>query len=246
MQHQNLNPEEEDLHRSTAPSRPFDGSGGEARIEDYLDHVCAPLVGTVPYERRLELRSEVRCHLQTLIEAFEELGSPYNEAVDSALRQFGDPALIGREWQTQWQSHRPAEPFSLRALRPTYLRGLACFIPALLFMWLYVAVDSRGPSLSVPEAQFFALVLPAALGAAIGWFTPGRRPLGTALSILTLVLVVRAFIEPIPFEETRGRYHEMMLILPAICWMTVASAATSIAGKMRDRLTTPRSPWVTR
>jgi hypothetical protein len=36
-----------------SPSRGFNvAASPDARIEDYLDHVCAPLVGVVPYARR--------------------------------------------------------------------------------------------------------------------------------------------------------------------------------------------------
>src|SRR2546427_11434751 len=92
--------EEADPRGSLSPQRAANGSGEAAppdpRIEDYLDHVCAPLVGLVPYARRQELRAELRGHLEALAASYRELGSAPNLASEQALRQFGDPRELAR------------------------------------------------------------------------------------------------------------------------------------------------------
>ena len=67
-------------------------------IEDYLDRVCAPLVGTIARSKREEIRQRVRLRLEQFTTAHRELGSTDAEAVELALTQCGDPELISRRW----------------------------------------------------------------------------------------------------------------------------------------------------
>ncbi len=73
----------------------------DARVEDYLDHIYAPMVGRLPYKRRVELRREMRSHISQLVAAHEELGSDRGEAVTAALRQFGAPSVVAARWLDQ-------------------------------------------------------------------------------------------------------------------------------------------------
>jgi hypothetical protein len=65
-------------------------------IEDYLDHVCHPLVKRMSYAEREVIRAEIRSHIAGLVQAHRELGSSTEEAIAAALLQFGDPKTIGR------------------------------------------------------------------------------------------------------------------------------------------------------
>src|SRR5258706_1015126 len=67
-----------------------------ARMEDYLERVTAPLVGWKDYDERTALRQEIRGHLESGIAAFQELGETREEALHSALNQLGNPDEIGR------------------------------------------------------------------------------------------------------------------------------------------------------
>jgi len=44
------------------------------RIKDYLDYLCAPLLGVVPYAERRSLREEARGHLPEIAAEFEAQG----------------------------------------------------------------------------------------------------------------------------------------------------------------------------
>lgn len=70
-----------------------------SRLEQYLDRLEEPLAA-FPSEVRAEWREEARQHLLHLIAAYEELGTPPDEAVQAAIRQFGDPEHIGKNLQT--------------------------------------------------------------------------------------------------------------------------------------------------
>ena len=67
-----------------------------SRLEAYLDEMERPLSALTP-EARAEAREEARQHLLSLIAAHEELGSAPEEALETALRQFGHPARLGRK-----------------------------------------------------------------------------------------------------------------------------------------------------
>jgi hypothetical protein len=82
-----------------------------APLEDWLDAACAPLIGRITYIERQELRNEMRQHLHSLVLAHREMGEPAEVAVDKALRKFGDPATVAR----QWKDYRPLDPPQRRA-----------------------------------------------------------------------------------------------------------------------------------
>src|SRR5688572_25868589 len=90
-----------------SPSPAPDAAARDPLIEDYLDHLCAPLVGAVPYPRRRELREEWGAHLDSLVEAHREMGYGPAGSVVEALRQFGPPEQVSRQWL---QEVRPAAP----------------------------------------------------------------------------------------------------------------------------------------
>lgn len=69
------------------PNPSLDLTGCQAEIKDYLDGLCAPLIGTIPYAARQQRRAAMRAELDTLIAAHQELGSPLEEAVTAAIRQ---------------------------------------------------------------------------------------------------------------------------------------------------------------
>ena len=42
------------------------------QLEDYLDHLCTPLIDRITYEQRLAIRDEVRSHLLVLAAGHED------------------------------------------------------------------------------------------------------------------------------------------------------------------------------
>ncbi|MCW3051249.1 MAG: hypothetical protein JWN14_419 [Chthonomonadales bacterium] len=80
-------------------------------LDDYLDHLCAPLIDRMTYEQRLAIREEVRSHVLVLAAGHEELGSSPEEALKAAMQQFGDARKIGRsllkEYRLPFTLHTP-------------------------------------------------------------------------------------------------------------------------------------------
>ena len=82
----------------------------------YFERLNAPLK-KVPPEARAEMHQELRQHLDALAAAHEELGATPEEAKAAALRQFGDPAKIGRRLFQEWEATcRPPLPANKRTL----------------------------------------------------------------------------------------------------------------------------------
>jgi hypothetical protein len=77
---------------------PVETAPRDARLEAYLDRACTSLAGRLAPSERRELRAELAAHLDSLVDAYQELGSERDEAVEQALVQFGDPGLICKHW----------------------------------------------------------------------------------------------------------------------------------------------------
>lgn len=77
---------------------PLDQTQLQAQIEDYLDYLCAPLLGIASYAQRRRLRLEAADHLHALAEDFEAEGFAPEEAVILALKEYGEPWAVGQRF----------------------------------------------------------------------------------------------------------------------------------------------------
>lgn len=76
----------------------------EARVEAYLDAICANLPPETPSEAVRDMRREMRGHLQAALAAGQELGETSEQALEHALAQFGKPQMVARQWQEEWET----------------------------------------------------------------------------------------------------------------------------------------------
>lgn len=82
----------------------------EAKIESYLESVRERL-GKLPVAERDAELTEVRDHLAELARGHAELGMTEQEAIQTALRQFGDPKSVGTNLRRAWeQGHKRRLP----------------------------------------------------------------------------------------------------------------------------------------
>ncbi len=105
----------------------FQSVNGESDslLEDYLDHLCAPLIGVLSYARRSQLRLETQLHLEALSAEGVEQGKTSDLALTDALREFGEPWRIG-EGILREISLRPATGHT-GTIRAATEHGLAWF-----------------------------------------------------------------------------------------------------------------------
>ena len=239
-----------------SPSLPLTADeSGEARptdprLEDYLDHVCAPLLGLVPYARRQELRAELRGHLEALVATHEELGSERTAAVVLALRPFGPPHHLSRQWAREWThgaapaGPQPAWPAMLTALGSFGLATLLAMV--LMTMWLAGNLPFFNNNPALLMVGLLGGLLPALAGLSTGLLASARQALGTfyALSLLTLpaaALALHALAQPGPGAD---RAWSLGLAMMQPLWIPIGCAAAALGGSLRAHLAQRPGQWV--
>jgi hypothetical protein len=220
----------------------------DLRLEDYLDHVSAPLVGVVPFARRQELRAELRAHLMALIATHEELGSSPDVAVVAALRQFGDPGRLARQWVREWGCKTLPTP--LRPLWTAVPAALGCFALATLVGLALLLSEKvfNPPGVAGWAAWMLSLwVLPILAGLGTGLRASARHAMGTfvaltaiipCLAVVTLTNDASSGLTP-PAEAAT----DLALIL-AVLWTPIGCGSAALGGWLRDRLPRRRARWV--
>ena len=94
-----------------------------SRLEHYLDEMERPLT-RLSAETRREWREEARQHLLDLVAAHEELGASPQEAMEAALRQFGDARQIGRQLQRAAQEQTMGPGAALALFSPLLIAAI--------------------------------------------------------------------------------------------------------------------------
>jgi hypothetical protein len=220
-------------------------SGSDPRIDDYLDHLYAPLVGRVPYDVRQQIRSELRTHLEALVAAGQEIGASPDQAIREALAQFGDPRRVAREWIRSWR--RSAPPGGAESARPATLVALGTFgVATSLALALFATLMASAPvapwaGLWVP---FLVCVVPLLAGLTTGILSPARHALGTfyALALLTTVTTLgtswlAALAADTPLSELIA-----VGMMQGLFWIPIGCASAAFGGWLRQKHdeTTPR------
>ena len=132
------------------------------QLEDYLDHLCAPLLGRMVYERRLAIREEVRAHILVLADAHEELGHSPAEALHAAIQQFGDARQVGSALSRQYPA--PFEFHKARLWIPLHVA-----ISGVIGSFAFINMDFTLQRMH--ETTYVALNFDCILGMAFGWIS---------------------------------------------------------------------------
>jgi len=211
--------------------------GAEDRIEDYLDHLCAPLVGIVPLAERRNLRDEVRSHLEALAAEYGFEGKSPPEATGAALQELGEPWQVGQTFLREWLQGCP-HTSPARLTRHAALRAFAFFGVAAVFNWLLIeqrALNQPSDDLT-PWIVLLAALSPLLAGALTGLGLPPRmgRGLCWALGVLTLhALAAGALLLP----QTDG--FGFALCLPLwwlpVGWLSAMATAHLVRSHRRQR-----------
>lgn len=115
-----------------------------ARIEAYFAALEAPLV-ELPAARREEFLAEARTHLSAMVEARRADGMGEEAAWDEALREFGEPTVVGRAlwrgWASSGQLESEGAPLSKRELVRRYGWRLVAALGVCGFVALLRSLD---------------------------------------------------------------------------------------------------------
>ena len=212
-------------------------------LDVWFQRFNAPLK-RLPAEERANLHQEVRQHLESLVAANEELGSPPQEAWGLALTQFGDPARIGRRLAWEWRRGRSRVSPDMAAV--LYGLGIttSAFFGVILALnsswhwsgwWAFLSVHS--------EAVFgtaFMSIIPALTGAAIGKKFPRQALIGAFYSALLLpILPATVFMEAAGFfgHERVGVMLGINLLLLVLggLWLLLSGVVAYVASARKRR-----------
>jgi hypothetical protein len=205
----------------------------EEAVEEYLDHLCAPLVGKIAYAERRQMRSRLRSEVEALIDGYEELGSSREEAVVSAL-QHHLRGLTGSEMHDaagntgKAASRRPWPGWTALAsfgaasiVAGLTLHGTGSAVNYSTFAWLQSVVW---------------LWLPLSAGALIGLRGAERPVKSTLIALGALAVPTLAFYLwwaslqtfTSPLEAGRGFAHAHL-----IAWSLFGSAGAALGSRAR-------------
>lgn len=199
-----------------------------AQIEDHLDHVFSPLVGTVPYARRCQLRAQLRDRLNALTAEYIAAGRTPEQAVkkaiegaDSAAAAPGQARSIGNWWSRVFLGD---ESVPIPSARGAFYTALAWFGAAVLL----TALDSpyRYPNLNI----WSILIYPLVAGVAVGLRSKDKPVLGALYALLALApvsLIASAML---------GLPPAIIPALAVIVWLPIGCFAAWRAAKLRPAI----------
>jgi hypothetical protein len=247
---------ENEVERAPETVPPARSAAPDPRIDDYLDHVYAPLVGVVPYARRQELKAELRAHLETLAASYEEVGSMPDAAVVLALRQFGDPRDLSRAWAQEWRragSSAPIQP-AWRSMK----RALGWFGPATLLAFVMSGIvtaacigrlEGSAPNPLLLLALINGLI-PIAAGIATGRRSPARPALGAFFALAALFVPMSGVSLLLTRSSGDGLIWDLLsdlgllACLQTLSWLPIGCAAAALGGWLQGRNAPRPRPWV--
>ena len=189
------------------------------RIDDYLDHLCTPLIGTVPYQVRKRLRLEAEEHILQLIVEFSETGLSANDSLVAGLKEHGEPWRIGQAYVDEWLRSTSRSAAS-RLIAPYLLHGFAwcglVSVPVLLMVEQSCVSRYNFPTESV---SVVVIVAPLIVGVLTGITSP-CRPISAVCVSMGIFVLVSAIAGAIFYPDiTTLRFAGVQ----ALYWTPVAS-----------------------
>ncbi|HZO86889.1 MAG TPA: hypothetical protein VFB38_01020 [Chthonomonadaceae bacterium] len=227
-------------HASASQPAPVDA---QEQVQDYLDYLCAPLLGIVPYAVRQSFRQEAEAHLWAIVEEYQEQGLPEEKALYAAMQEHGDPSLIGQAFVEAWSEKAPRRSLA-RRIGPATWRAFGFFGVAsalcLLTLEIYT-LNARKPDL--PLFLFvLAPVAPVAAGCLTGLTTSAQVAAGTCRALIFLILHM-AVISLLVLPRTEIAFFTLFQLLYWLPMGCLSAAITSLFLRWRQR---QRFPYVAR
>lgn len=200
---------------------------GLALIEDHLDHVFAPLVGTVPFERRCELRAELRDRLYALTAEYIAAGCSPEKAAKKAIEGIDSGASPPRQKSIgKWWSRML---FGDETVPIPTARG--AFYTALGWFGAAAALSIMASPFREPLSIWSVLIYPLIAGIATGLRSKERPVLGTLYALLPL-----APASYIAADVCGSPGPGLFPLLILIVWLPIGCFASWRAAKLRPAI----------
>lgn len=225
------------LHEPFSVDSTLSNSGANLtqHLEDYLDNLCAPLIGIIPYEARHDFRVESRAHLEALMAEYQELQMTPQEALETAFHEFGDPWKVGRAFLREWVRKAPARARRTRTPAACVFAwfGLVTVYNLQIFERYALFMD-RGPDscywlIAACLAPFFAGVLTGLTQP----YPDGRAVICVQVGLLLFTLLLGLTLLP-------NLYLLDLAVLQLFWWLPVGYSTTMLVATLAQRLRRPR------
>lgn len=227
-----------------------DLQGLNPMLEDYLEHLIAPLVGLVPYEQRFALRLETQEHLEVRVSQLERDGLGVEEATREAIRRYGSAHQVAERFLTAWFENELTSPLTRRIGRANGIAfsrfvlahlGYVVLLQALVFLPSGAAyalpmspaemrriVPEPLPLPDQPWAMALIYAYPVLAPMVAGWLTGLAVPVGSARAVYNAVLplslysfVVGALMVPMTAGLLFGLFQ-------VVFWLPVGALAACL------------------
>ncbi|MBC8100960.1 MAG: hypothetical protein H7Z41_00030 [Cytophagales bacterium] len=255
-------PEPPDAGQFSDPGFPRDTTlCADHLIEDYLDHLCAPLVGIVPYSERSGLREDAADMIERLSSRYTAEGIEPERAAQLAIEKHGASHEVSRQFLEAWFSHQPhgvlARRFGLANAHAVVYFGLATFLattiiqvrvfnPCLdLFLLGLTPAQMRQivpEPLPLPDTSPLqaALVVIAVLAPFVaGYLTGSAVPVGAARAVYQAMMPLIVFTLVLGALVLPTREGLLLALFQLVFWLPVGCLVAHAAGPLawRRRLT---------
>jgi hypothetical protein len=218
-------------------------SDPQMQLEDYLDYLCAPLIGIVPYAQRRRLRLETEDHLLALAEDFQSEGFVFEEAICIALREYGEPWRVGQSFADAWlngsQSCRFSRFTDAATLRAFGWFGIFTVLTLLLIEW---SAFEPNPSSLITLIPSLAVLAPFVAGTMTGIGLAARTEISVCRAVVLLSLVSAAaglILRPNNDGLTFAAF-QFVFWLPAGCLSATVAAGLRRQFQLQGFQRTPR------
>ncbi len=222
----------------------------DAMIENYLDHLCGPLIGLVPHLDRVRFRDEAKFNIEGRMDMYLRDGMPPLDAAREAIEKYGDSKELSDRFLAEWMQHQQTGLFRQLGKSNAYAGmffSQATFLALLILIWrIYVPSTAKykinidevrtylPPPIPIPDAGsqtwvFFGVLIFAPIVA--GWLTGQFAIVHAAQAVFraqVLLTLGTFFLGSAMLPQTDGIFVALVQLLwwlPAGCLTAHLAAA---------------------
>jgi hypothetical protein len=226
-------------------------------IADYLDHLCAPLVGVVPYIERSRLREETGYHLERLAGTYILEGESPIEATRRAVAKYGESNEVSQLFLETWFVHQPqgrlARRFGLANIRALTFFGAATLLTTTLVQMRVYWPNPQPLTFGLSVAQMRHLIPeplplpdgnPVSVGLAIiaiiapvvaGWLTGASVPVRPARTVYNVQTLLTLYTFVLGAQMLPMREGVLLGVFQLFFWLPVGCLTAHIAAALTWR-----------
>lgn len=206
--------------------------GADPRLVAYLDRLSEPLERTLGEEELGLFRLQTLGHLEMQVAELVEDGIPSDEAVERAVREYGQPEFLAIDFLDEWcKGSRPAG--FARGARSATLWAFVFFGLGSAVSLVTMAAVAMLPGMS--SLAYWSMVLSWAAPVVAGIATGIVVPTGNLRSVCLALVVVS--LHSFLVSELMSTYREgfSFAVAQLVLWPPLGCMATYLTALLRRR-----------